>query len=174
MGGIVAAGNLVAIAAIHFLNAGPVGLGVPLRRPRRDGRRSDGRDGRRRCFLPIFEHLFSVVTDIRLLELSNQNLPLLRTLALEAPGTYQHSLMLGHLAEAAAEAIGADALLARVSGYYHDIGKTKMPDYFIENQPKGFNRHDRLEPSMSALIIAAHVKEGVEMAQRRRGCPSRS
>ena len=76
--------------------------------------------------------------------------------------------MLGHLAEAAAEAIGADALLARVSGYYHDIGKTKMPDYFIENQPKGYNRHDRLEPSMSALIIAAHVKEGVEMARKAR------
>ncbi len=76
--------------------------------------------------------------------------------------------MLGHLAEAAAEAIGADSLLARVSGYYHDIGKTKMPDYFIENQPKGYNRHDRLEPSMSALIIAAHVKEGVEMANKAR------
>jgi hypothetical protein len=119
-------------------------------------------------FLPVFEHLFSVVTDIRLLELSNQNLPLLRTLALEAPGSYQHSLMLGHLAEAAAEAIGADSLLARVSGYYHDIGKTKMPDYFIENQSKGLNRHDRLEPSMSALIIAAHVKEGVEMARKAR------
>ena len=167
MGGIVAAGNLVAIVAIHFLNAGPwswdflydalagaaggltVSMVVAL-------------------FLPVFEHLFSVVTDIRLLELSNQNLPLLRTLALEAPGSYQHSLMLGHLAEAAAEAIGADALLARVSGYYHDIGKTKMPDYFIENQAKGFNRHDRLEPSMSALIIAAHVKEGVEMARKAR------
>ena len=118
--------------------------------------------------LPVFEHLFHVTTDIRLLELSNQNLPLLRTLALEAPGTYQHSLMLGHLAEAAAEAIGADALLARVAGYYHDIGKTKMPDYFIENQPKGYNRHDRLEPSMSALIIAAHVKEGAEMARKAR------
>src|SRR5690349_719197 len=76
--------------------------------------------------------------------------------------------MLGHLSEAAAEAIGADALLARVSGYYHDIGKTKMPDYFIENQVKGFNRHDRLEPSMSALIIAAHVKEGAEMANKAR------
>src|SRR5207237_5094156 len=105
---------------------------------------------------------------IRLLELSNQNLPLLRTLALEAPGTYQHSLMVGHLAEAAAEAVAADALLARVSGYYHDIGKTKMPIYFIENQPKGSNRHDRLEPSMSALVIAAHVKEGVEMAKKAR------
>jgi putative nucleotidyltransferase with HDIG domain len=119
-------------------------------------------------FLPAFEHLFHVTTDIRLLELSNQNLPLLRTLALEAPGTYQHSLVLGHLAEAAAEAIGADALLARVAGYYHDIGKTKMPDYFIENQPKGANRHDRLEPSMSALVIAMHVKEGVELARKAR------
>jgi putative nucleotidyltransferase with HDIG domain len=118
--------------------------------------------------LPVFEHVFHVTTDIRLLELSNQNLPLLRTLALEAPGTYQHSLMLGHLAEAAAEAIGADSLLARVGGYYHDIGKTKMPDYFIENQPKGYNRHDRLEPSMSALVIAMHVKEGSEMAKKAR------
>ena len=167
MGGIVAAGNLVAIASIHFLNAGPwgweflydalAGIAGGLTVSMVVG-----------LLLPIFEHLFSVVTDIRLLELSNQNLPLLRTLALEAPGTYQHSLMLGHLAEAAAEAIGADTLLARVSGYYHDIGKTKMPDYFIENQPKGYNRHDRLEPSMSALIIAAHVKEGVEMANKAR------
>jgi hypothetical protein len=167
MGGIVAAGNLVAIVAIHFLNAGPWGWDFLY----------DALAGVAggltvsmvvALFLPVFEHLFSVVTDIRLLELSNQNLPLLRTLALEAPGSYQHSLMLGHLAEAAAEAIGADTLLARVSGYYHDIGKTKMPDYFIENQSKGFNRHDRLEPSMSALIIAAHVKEGVEMARKAR------
>ncbi|HEX4441719.1 MAG TPA: HDIG domain-containing protein [Thermoanaerobaculia bacterium] len=167
MGGVVGVGNLVAIAAIHFLNAGPWGWEFLW----------DGLAGIAGglavamvvgLFLPIFEHLFSVVTDIRLLELSNQNLPILRTLALEAPGTYQHSLMLGHLAEAAAEAIGADALLARVSGYYHDIGKTKMPDYFIENQVKGFNRHDRLEPSMSALIIAAHVKEGVEMGKKAR------
>jgi len=167
MGGVVAFGNLVAISAIHFLSAGPwgweflwdslAGIAGGLAVAMVVG-----------LFLPVFEHLFSVVTDIRLLELSNQNLPLLRTLALEAPGTYQHSLMLGHLSEAAAEAIGADALLARVSGYYHDIGKTKMPDYFIENQVKGFNRHDRLEPSMSALIIAAHVKEGVEMANKAR------
>jgi len=167
MGGTVAAGNLVAITAIHFLNAGPwgweflydalAGVGGGLAVSMVIG-----------LALPVFEHVFSVVTDIRLLELSNQNLPILRNLALEAPGTYQHSLMLGHLAEAAAEAIGADALLARVSGYYHDIGKTKMPDYFIENQAKGFNRHDRLEPSMSALIIAAHVKEGVEMAKKAR------
>jgi putative nucleotidyltransferase with HDIG domain len=120
------------------------------------------------AILPIFEHIFHVTTDIRLLELSNQNLPLLRTLALEAPGTYQHSLVLGTLAEAAAEAIGADAMLARVAGYYHDIGKIRMPEYFIENQPKGVNRHDRLEPSMSALIIASHVREGAEMGRKAR------
>ncbi len=167
MGGIVAAGNLVSISAISFLAS--------------EARGSDFWADALGGFvggwlvamlvsllLPLFEHLFHVTTDIRMLELSNQNLPLLRNLALEAPGTYQHSLMLGHLAEAAAEAIGADALLARVSGYYHDIGKTKMPEYFIENQPKGVNRHDRLEPSMSALVIAAHVKEGVEMAKRAR------
>ncbi len=118
--------------------------------------------------VPLFETLFHVTTDIRLLELSNLNLPALRTLAFEAPGTYQHSLMVGHLAETAAEAVGANPLLARVCAYYHDIGKTKMPEYFIENQPRGFNRHDRLEPSMSALIIASHVKEGVELARKSR------
>jgi len=118
--------------------------------------------------VPLFETLFHVTTDIRLLELSNLNLPALRTLAFEAPGTYQHSLMVGHLAEAGAEAVGANPLLARVCAYYHDIGKTKMPEYFIENQPRGFNRHDRLEPSMSALIIASHVKEGVELARKSR------
>ena len=167
LGGLVAAANLVSISAIALLAGEARGWDFA----------ADVLGGLAGGFfvamfvgvlLPVFEHLFHVTTDIRLLELSNQNLPLLRTLALEAPGTYQHSLMLGHLAEAAAEAIGADALLARVSGYYHDIGKTKMPDYFIENQPKGYNRHDRLEPSMSALVIAAHVKEGVEMAKKAR------
>jgi hypothetical protein len=167
MGGFVAAANLISITAIQFLNAEPVGWSFAL----------DALGGlvggllvsaTVGLLLPVFEHFFHVTTDIRLLELSNQNLPLLRNLALEAPGTYQHSLMVGHLAEAAAEAVSADVLLARVSGYYHDIGKTKMPVYFIENQSKGFNRHDRLEPSMSALIIAAHVKEGVEMAKKAR------
>jgi hypothetical protein len=167
VGGMVAAANLVSVAVIRLLEAGSMGWGLVTEALGGvvGGLLVAAAVG---LFLPVFEHLFSITTDIRLLELSNQNLPLLRVLALEAPGTYQHSLMLGHLAEAAAEAIGADTLLARVSGYYHDIGKTKMPDYFIENQPKGFNRHDRLEPSMSALIIAAHVKEGVEMAKRAR------
>ncbi|MGH9367843.1 MAG: HD family phosphohydrolase [Thermoanaerobaculia bacterium] len=167
MGGVVAAANLVSLCAISFLNADPRGWDFVW----------DAVGGvvggclvamLVAVILPIFEHFFHVTTDIGLLELSNQNLPLLRTLALEAPGTYQHSLMLGTLAEASAEAIGADAMLARVAGYYHDIGKIRMPDYFIENQPKGANRHDRLEPSMSALIIASHVKEGFEMGRRAR------
>ncbi len=167
MGGIVAAANVVSISAISFLNAEPRGWDFA----------ADALGGLAggwfvamlvAVILPIFEHVFHVTTDIRLLELSNQNLPLLRSLALEAPGTYQHSLMLGTLAEAAAEAIGADAILARVAGYYHDIGKTRMPGYFIENQPKGDNRHDKLEPSMSALIIASHVKEGFEMGRKAR------
>ncbi len=167
MGGIVAVANFLSICAISFLGGETRGSDFA----------ADALGGLAGgwfvamvvgVFLPVFEQFFHVTTDIRMLELSNQNLPLLRTLALEAPGTYQHSLMVGHLAEAAAEAVGADALLARVSGYYHDIGKTKMPDYFIENQPRGVNRHDKLEPSMSALIIAAHVKEGVEMGKKAR------
>jgi len=167
MGGIVAAANLLTISMISLLNAERPGweFGADALGSLAGGWFVAMLVG---MFLPVFEHLFHVTTDIRLLELSNQNLPLLRNLALEAPGTYQHSLMLGHLSEAAAEAIGADALLGRVSGYYHDIGKTRMPEYFIENQPKGANRHDRLEPSMSALVIAAHVKEGVELAKRAR------
>jgi putative nucleotidyltransferase with HDIG domain len=165
MGGLVAIANVLAIAASRLAGPEPPGLGAL-------GDLAGGIAGGAVVAavvgftLPLFEQAFHVVTDIRLLELSNQNLPLLRQLAIEAPGTYQHSLMLGHLAEAAADALGADALLARVSGYYHDIGKTKMPEYFIENQPKGRNRHDLLAPSMSALIIAAHVKEGVEMAKK--------
>ena len=167
MGGFVAAANLISITAIQFLNAEPIGWSFALDAlgGLAGGLLVSATVG---LLLPVFEHFFHVTTDIRLLELSNQNLPLLRTLAMEAPGTYQHSLMVGQLAEAAAEAVSADALLARVSGYYHDIGKTRMPVYFIENQSKGFNRHDRLEPSMSALIIAAHVKEGVEMARKAR------
>ena len=167
MGGIVAAANFVSVSAISLLGAEPRGWDFW-------GDVVGGIAGGWlvamlvAAILPIFEHVFHVTTDIRLLELSNQNLPLLRTLALEAPGTYQHSLVLGTLAEAAAEAIGADAMLARVAGYYHDIGKIRMPEYFIENQPKGVNRHDKLEPSMSALIIASHVREGAEMGRKAR------
>lgn len=115
--------------------------------------------------LPAFESLFGITTDIRLLELSNQNLPLLKRLSLEAPGTYQHSLAVGNLAEAGADAIGANALLLRVCAYYHDIGKLVKPEYFVENQ-RGVNPHDTLSPSMSALVIQSHVKEGLELGRR--------
>jgi len=118
--------------------------------------------------VPALESLFGVATDLRLLELSNQNLPLLQRLAIEAPGTYQHSLLVGNLCEAAAEAIGANPLLARVAGYYHDIGKVVKPGYFIENTRRGENKHDHLAPSMSALIIANHVREGVILARKAR------
>ena len=116
--------------------------------------------------LPILEWTFNVLTDIRLLELSNLDNPLLRRLSIEAPGTYNHSVIVGTLAEQAAEEIGAHALLCRVGAYYHDIGKMSKPDYFIENMREGANRHDRLSPRMSSLIIANHVKEGLRLAQQ--------
>jgi putative nucleotidyltransferase with HDIG domain len=115
--------------------------------------------------LPLLEMAFNILTDIRLLELSNLNNPLLRRLAVEAPGSYNHSVIVGSLAEAAAEAIGANALFCRVAAYYHDVGKMLKPDYFIENQRDSSNRHDRLTPHMSALVIASHVKEGYELAK---------
>jgi putative nucleotidyltransferase with HDIG domain len=117
--------------------------------------------------LPVLESLTGTVTDIRLLELSNPNLPLLKRLALEAPGTFQHSLAMANLAEAAAEAIGANPLLARVCCYYHDIGKLGKPVYFVENQ-RGDNPHDNLTPWMSALVVSNHVKHGLELARKYR------
>ena len=114
--------------------------------------------------LPLLESLLGVTTDQRLLELSNQNLPLLKRLSLEAPGTYQHSLAVSNLVEAGADAVGANALLLRVCAYYHDIGKLVKPQYFVENQ-RGVNPHDELSPSMSSLVIQSHVKEGIEMAR---------
>jgi len=115
--------------------------------------------------LPMLEWLFNVLTDIRLLELSNLDNPLLRRLSLEAPGTYNHSIIVGTLAEQAAEDIAAHALLCRVAAYYHDIGKMLKPEYFVENMRDGVNRHDKLSPRMSSLIIASHVKEGLRLAE---------
>ena len=120
--------------------------------------------------LPIIEIVFKVTTDISLLELSDQNHPLLRRLSLEAPGTYHHSQILGNLAEAAGEAIGANALLVRVAAYYHDIGKVIKPEYFVENEGLNGSMHVNLSSTMSALIIAAHTKDGMELA-RERGVP---
>lgn len=113
----------------------------------------------------ILEYFFDVTTDATLLELSDLNRPLLRELALRAPGTYYHSILVGTLSEAAAEAIGANSLLARVGSYYHDIGKIEKPEYFVENQKGGKNPHEKLAPSMSCLVIINHVKRGVEIAE---------
>ncbi|MDR1728610.1 MAG: HDIG domain-containing protein [Acidobacteriota bacterium] len=115
--------------------------------------------------LPALEAIFRATTDVRLLELSNLNAPVLRRLAVDAPGTYHHSLMLATLAEAAAEAIDANPLLVRVGAYYHDIGKLEKPDYFVENQSRGGNRHEELSPNMSCLVIASHVKDGLHFAK---------
>ena len=114
--------------------------------------------------LPYLESLLKIVSPIRLLELSNPNPPLLRRLMLEAPGTYHHSILVGNLAEAAAESIGADGLLARVGSHYHDIGKLRRPYFFVENQVGKDNPHDKMAPSLSTLIITSHVKDGVELA----------
>jgi cyclic-di-AMP phosphodiesterase PgpH len=115
---------------------------------------------------PVAEALGGFVTDIKLLELASLDRPLLRALSIEAPGTWNHSMVMGQLAEVASEAIGANGILARVGAYYHDIGKMKKPLYFVENQRTGENRHDRLTPSMSTLIIKSHVKDGLELAQQ--------
>lgn len=118
--------------------------------------------------LPMFEHFSGITTHLRLLDISNPSEALLQRLLKEAPGTYQHSIMVANLAESAAQAIGADALLCRVGSYYHDIGKMKRPRFFVENQMGAENPHDRLAPSLSTLIILSHVKDGVEMGRQAR------
>ena len=118
------------------------------------------------ALLPLFEYFFKLTTDISLLELLDLNHPLLHELLVEAPGTYHHSVVVGNLVEAAAEAVGINPLLARTSAYYHDIGKTKMPDYFIENQVGPVSMHDKLTPRMSSIVLIGHIKEGVELAKK--------
>ncbi|CAG7619984.1 HD family phosphohydrolase [Paenibacillus allorhizosphaerae] len=113
--------------------------------------------------LPFLEVAFGILSPLKLVELSNMNHPLLRKLLTETPGTYHHSVMVGNLADTAAEAIGADGLLCRVGAYYHDIGKTKRPSYFIENQTNMENPHDKIDPALSKSIIVAHARDGVEM-----------
>lgn len=115
--------------------------------------------------LILFETAFNLTTPLRLLELGNPAHPLLRRLMQVAPGTYNHSIMMGNMAEAAAEAVGANALLARVGAYYHDIGKVQRPEYFIENQLHIENPHDKLNPNLSKLAITAHVREGEDMGR---------
>ena len=115
--------------------------------------------------LPYVERFFDVATDLRLLEWTDQNQPLLRKLALEAPGTYHHSTVVSHLAEAAAEAIGANTLIARAAAYLHDVGKLNRPDYYVENVTGRPSRHDTLSPTMSTLILTSHPKDGSEIAK---------
>ncbi len=116
--------------------------------------------------LPVFEYLFNKVTNISLLELADFNHPLLQRMTFEAPGTYHHSLLVGNLSDAACSAIRANALLARIGAYYHDIGKLSKPEYFSENQNLQLNKHDALSPTMSKLVIMNHIKEGVELAKK--------
>ena len=115
--------------------------------------------------LPFIEYLFEVVTDISLLELSNQEHPLLRRLLLLAPGTFHHSFVVGNLVEAGCESIGANSLLARVGAYFHDVGKSVKPEYFTENEGRKGLIHGRLSPTLSALVIKAHTKDGVALAR---------
>jgi putative nucleotidyltransferase with HDIG domain len=122
--------------------------------------------------LPLAEHFTGIETDLTLLEWSDLNRPLMQRLSLEAPGTYAHTVAVANLAEAACRAIGANPLLARVGCYYHDIGKLARPQYFVENQRKGLNPHDKLGPDASASIIRNHVRDGLELAAQH-GVPRR-
>ncbi|WP_051569114.1 HD family phosphohydrolase [Alkaliphilus transvaalensis] len=116
--------------------------------------------------LPLWESLFDVVTPLKLLELSNPNHPLLKKLLIEAPGTYHHSIIVGNLSEAAANAVGGNSLLARTGAFYHDIGKTSRPYFFKENQLTSENPHDKISPTLSSIIITSHVKDGLELAKK--------
>lgn len=116
--------------------------------------------------LPILETVFNVTTDISLLELLDLDQPLMKNLMVNAPGTYHHSIIVGNMVDAVAESIGVNPLLARVGSYYHDIGKVKMPEYFIENSTTSVSKHESLTPHMSSMILISHVKEGVELAKQ--------
>lgn len=159
--------NIVVATALHFFKGGGIGLNLlwdwafSMIGGVSSGILATG-------LVPVGEMAFAYTTDIKLLEMGNLERPILRRLMLEAAGTYHHSVIVGSLAEAAAAAIGANPMLAKVGGYYHDIGKIKKPTYFIENQGGCKNKHDALAPSMSSLILMSHVKEGVEIANNNR------
>lgn len=156
--------NLIIISTLNLLDKSPLSYSI------RSGLWGMGSGFFAAIFslgiLPYLESTFGITTDIKLLELSDLNHPLLQKMVLEAPGTYHHSIVVGNLAEAAAEAVGANPLLARVSSYYHDIGKINKPEYFVENQKSYKSKHTKLTPRMSCLILVSHIKEGIEMAQK--------
>lgn len=116
--------------------------------------------------IPLIETAFNVTTDVKLMELSNLNHPLLKAMIVKAPGTYHHSLIVGAMCEAAGDEIGANSLLAKVMSYYHDIGKMDHAQYFIENQRPDYNPHDQISPYMSKTILVAHVKDGAELGMK--------
>lgn len=117
---------------------------------------------------PVVEFLTGYASDMRLIEMATLDHPLLKELSVQAPGTWNHSMVLGMMVESAADAIGANPVVCRVGAYFHDVGKTTKPLYFVENQTPGDNRHDKLSPSMSALIIRAHVRDGIELGRKHR------
>jgi putative nucleotidyltransferase with HDIG domain len=115
---------------------------------------------------PLFEYFGEYVTDMRLIEMATLDHPLLKELSIQSPGTWNHSMVMGMMVESAADAVGANSVVTRVGAYFHDVGKMTKPLYFVENQLQGENRHDKLSPSMSALIIRSHVKDGIELARK--------
>ena len=163
---------ILAVAGAYAIAA--IALGAALRTPASDVLQSIGWGAVSAVvsvvfalqLLPLAEHLTGIETDLTLLEWSDLNRPLMQRLSLEAPGTYAHTIVMANLAESACRAIGANALLARVGCYYHDIGKLAKPQYFVENQRKGQNPHDKLKPTTSASIIRNHIREGLELASQ--------
>ncbi len=163
---VVAPVNVIAVVTVHLIRDRIGGLGQASAEVLMGLVGGALSAGLAFILLPIFENVFRLVTSTKLLELTNSDLPVFRQMALEAPGSYHHSLIVATLAEKAAEEIKADAMLAKAGALYHDIGKIKMPEYFIENRTADFDLHKDLTPSLSTLVIVNHVKEGMEIARK--------
>lgn len=163
VGGLAAIAMILATAAVGLLQSDP--MSYVVRNALHAGAAGFGVGFVVLGILPFIEKAFRITTAMTLLEMADSSLPLLRRLATEAPGTWNHSQQVAALAEEAAEAIGANSLLCRVGSYYHDVGKINKPEYFVENQQDGVNRHQTISPSVSVLIIIGHVKDGVELAR---------
>ncbi len=166
--GCVVGGASMIFAAGLALASGGVPFETLLHRTALAGATGVGTGIAVNAVLPVFESVFRVTTGVSWLEMADLNHPLLQRLSLEAPGTFHHSLVVANLAESAALAIGANGLQCRVGAYFHDVGKLVKPEYYCENQSHGGNPHDALNPTMSALIVVAHVKEGVNLALEHR------
>jgi putative nucleotidyltransferase with HDIG domain len=163
---VVAPVNVIAVVTVHLIRERIGGLGQASAEVLMGLVGGAVSAGLAFILLPVFENVFRLVTSTKLLELTNSDLPVFRQMALEAPGSYHHSLIVATLAEKAAEEIKADAMLAKAGALYHDIGKIKMPEYFIENRTADFDLHKDLTPSLSTLVIVNHVKEGLEIARK--------